>query len=52
MARQPASVPGEGAEPRYEACSQVEFAEVVTLPPTWLFVDGPNTLTVQTDAQR
>jgi hypothetical protein len=48
----PGTPPGDGDEPRYESCSRVEFGEVVTLPPTWLFVNGTNTLTVQTDATR
>jgi hypothetical protein len=44
----PATIPG--GLPRYESCSVREHDEEVTLPPTWLFVGGPNELTVRTDA--
>ena len=39
-----------GGLPRYESCSEREHDEEVTLPPTWLFVCGPNELVVRTDA--
>jgi hypothetical protein len=46
----PTDPPRRGSEPRYESCSETEFDEEVTLPPTWLFVCGENDLDVTTDA--
>jgi hypothetical protein len=46
----PTEPPRKGSEPKYESCSESEFSEEVTLPPTWLFVCGQNELTVTADA--
>jgi hypothetical protein len=34
----------------FESCKERDFAEEVTLPPTWLFVCGANELEVVGDA--
>jgi hypothetical protein len=52
------SVPPDGSIPvstepgalHYESCKEQDFAEEVTLPPTWLFVCGANELEVVGDA--
>ena len=46
----PTATPRKESEPKYESCSETEFSEEVTLPPTWLFVCGDNELTVTADA--
>jgi hypothetical protein len=46
----PTTTPHRESEPKYESCSESEFSEEVTLPPTWLFVCGENELTVTADA--
>ncbi len=40
----------EDIEPLYEECSDDDFPERVTLPPTWLFVCSDNEIEVETDA--
>jgi hypothetical protein len=37
-------------EPLYESCSESEFPEEVTLPPTWLFTCSENEIEVVSDA--
>jgi hypothetical protein len=46
----PTATQSKGSEPKYESCSETEFSEEVTLPPTWLFVCRDNELTVTADA--
>jgi hypothetical protein len=40
----------DDTEPLFEECSQSEFPEEVTLPPTWLFTCSENEIEVVTDA--
>jgi hypothetical protein len=33
----------------YDSCSDEEFPDKVTLPPTWLFCSGEHNITVETE---
>ncbi|HYI21812.1 MAG TPA: baseplate J/gp47 family protein [Candidatus Limnocylindrales bacterium] len=46
----PRQRPTAVVEPLYESASSSEFAEEVTLPPTWLFTCGENEIEVVSDA--
>jgi len=48
----PGGVFRSAAGDRYEPCTQSEFTEKVTLPPTWLFCSGPHEIEVTHDASQ
>jgi len=50
LAGGPGGVFRSGTGDRYEPCTQSEFTEKVTLPPTWLFSSGPHEIEVTHDA--